>query len=638
MSGVVIALVDDTPDDRALAERALRQEFPAAEFLHVRSQEELDATIERSRLDLVVTDYHLQWGDGLQVYQAIKLRQRDCVVILFTGTGNERLAVEAMRGGIDDYVIKSPKHYVRLAAAARAALRRAAERRQHSEVLRQFADAVGVVIFLGSPQGDKIEYVSPAFETIWGRPRQALLDRAEVWIEALHPEDRAAVLEAVQQGALYEQPELVFRILRPDGEVRWIRSRSFPIYDEDGAIARGASIAEDITAQKDSEVEAERRAEKLKTAQQLEALGRLAGGVAHDFNNLLTVLRSSAEFLADATEKGDPRHRDINNIQHAALRAAELTEQLLAFSSRKPIETRVMDLSRCVSRVLPLVRRLIGTDVQLEFEGAAAAAWVRIDTSQFDQIVLNLASNARDAMPRGGRLTFQLDASDVGAAEAEPLHIHPGPHARLRVSDTGEGMSPDTLQRVFEPFFTTKAPGKGTGLGLSTVFGIVRQFGGDLRVESVLGQGSTFTIYLPTAAAESEAPATESPAASDGGGRILLVEDDEMVRRIAVRALERAGYVTVAVAGPYAALERLASSETFDLLLTDVVMPELGGGELVRRARKLRPKLRVLFMSGYASPELMASGQLEGDENMLGKPFTPAELVEAVREAIDEAV
>ena len=380
----------------------------------------------------------------------------------------------------------------------------------------------------------------------------------------------------------------------------------------------------------------ERRAleERLAQAEKMEAIGRLAGGVAHDFNNLITVISGYTEILLARTELDGREH--LAEIRHAADQAAALTRQLLAFSRRQVLHPRVVDVNEIVAGMEPMVRRIIGRDVTVAVRLATGPKTVKADRSQLERVILNLAANARDAMPTGGRLTIETGAVDFDdefvAARGEGTA---GPNVMLSVSDTGVGMSDDIQRQAFEPFFTTKEPGAGTGLGLATVFGVVKQSGGSIYVYSEPGRGTTFKVYLPATAPapeEAEAPAAE-PAAALGSETIMLVEDDASVRTLVQVMLESKGYRVLVADGPHEA-ERLCTSSV-DLLLTDVIMPEVNGRSLAERLTTAAPAMRVLFMSGYSDDAVFRHGELSPDAAFIEKPFSDRALARKVREVLD---
>jgi len=426
---------------------------------------------------------------------------------------------------------------------------------------------------------------------------------------------------------------------RRDGEARllawWCRS----LTDSQGNVKGALSSGRDITEIRRAEAERRRLEEQLQVSQKMEAIGSLAGGVAHDFNNLLCVLLSYTEFALRAVRQGDPMREDLLAVKRAGERAATLTRQLLAFSRKQVLQPVPLILNDVASAMERMLRRILGEDIDYVQALAPDLGVVRADQGQIEQVFMNLVVNARDAMPEGGQLTIATSNVEIDedfAEFEEPVRM--GPYVQLAVTDTGSGIDEQTKARIFEPFFTTKEKGKGTGLGLSTVHGIVRQSGGCISVESELGKGTTFRIYLPR---EQEAAATlaKEPAAerqSKGNETILLVEDEEELRRVAHRALEAEGYSVLSAADGE---EALGISEQYagdiQLLLTDVVMPRMGGRVLAQKLAKQRPALAVLFISGYTDDAMLYHGVLEAGIHLLGKPFTSTGLTQKVREVLD---
>jgi two-component system cell cycle sensor histidine kinase/response regulator CckA len=379
--------------------------------------------------------------------------------------------------------------------------------------------------------------------------------------------------------------------------------------------------------------------QRLRHAQRLEAVGRLAGGIAHDFNNLLTVILGFSEFLIEDLPPEQKAHRDASEIRLAAQRASRLTKQLLAFSRQQVLERLVIDLVQAIGVMQPMIERLIGEDIQFSFEHADPPQLVLIDPGQFEQVVMNLAINARDAMPAGGRLTLFLDRARLDAAHAAELEIPAGEYVMFAVSDSGAGMDAETLEHLFEPFFTTKAPGSGTGLGLSTVFGIVHQSGGAIEVNSVVSQGSTFRAYFPlstaTAAEREPQPGPGPAATAERPSTILLAEDEEGVRAFLEMALKRAGHHVISSETGTSAVEiGLKSSDPIDLLIADVVMPGLSGPEAAEKLRQKHPHMRSLFLSGYATHAALPEHVTSDAGVFLQKPFTIEVLLAKVRERL----
>jgi len=373
---------------------------------------------------------------------------------------------------------------------------------------------------------------------------------------------------------------------------------------------------------------------RLRHAQRMEAVGRLAGGIAHDFNNVLTVILGFSEFLIEELPENEPTHRDASEIRTAAQSATRLTKQLLAFSRQQVLERRIIDLVGAVTEMGPMIERLIGEDVQFSFTHADPPQLVLIDPGQFEQIVMNLAINARDAMPGGGKLTLFLDRVRVDVLQAAELEISPGHYVSLAVTDTGHGIDADTLEHIFEPFFTTKAPGNGTGLGLSTVFGIVHQSGGAIEVNSVVKQGTTFRIFFPLSAAAvaDREPVPVKTVSRQRASTILLAEDEQGVRAFLEMALTRAGHRVISTgSGPEALDVASRSLEPIDLLIADVVMPGLSGPEVADELRRRHPGLRALFLSGYASHSALPDRIANDPGAFLQKPFTIEALLSKVQ-------
>jgi len=396
---------------------------------------------------------------------------------------------------------------------------------------------------------------------------------------------------------------------------------------------------EELVAERTVNLEESRH--QLRQAQKMEAVGRLAGGIAHDFNNLLTVIRGYSRLLLDrASASGHEFRGGLERIDDAADRAASLTSQLLAFSRRQVLQPKVFNLNALVQNLEKMLRRLINEDIEMRTVLAANLGSVRADRSQIEQVIMNLVVNARDAMPRGGKLTVETSNVYLGEEYARSHQtVQPGNYVLLAVSDTGGGIDPENLARIFEPFFTTKEIGKGTGLGLSMVYGIIKQSGGNIWVYSEPGRGTSFKIYLPLVNTPVEQSSVEHQASgSRGVETILLAEDDEQVRELASEALSASGYSVLVAETPQAAISicRIHSGH-IDLLLTDVVMPGIGGRDLATHVTAIRPDLKVLYMSGYTPQAILHHGELEADTFFIQKPFTPSSLSAKVREALDHA-
>ncbi|MGH3103067.1 MAG: ATP-binding protein [Gaiellaceae bacterium] len=471
----------------------------------------------------------------------------------------------------------------------------------------------------------KTSYISPQIEPMLGYPARLWLDTPEFFADLIHPDDRDRVLAEVADWRESGRPfRSEYRLLAGDGRPVWVLDETVLVRDEDGRSMFRHGFFLDVTAQKEAEHEQARLEEELRQSQKMESVGRLAGGVAHDFNNLLMAISGYGDLaLARLGPDAGALRANLEGIKQAAERATSLTRQLLAFSRKQILQPKVLDLNGVVAGMDGLLRRLIGEDVEVVTVFDPAVGRVEADPGQLEQVLVNLAINARDAMPGGGTLTIET-------ASAPPGRV------LLSVSDTGSGIDPETKKRIFEPFFTTKDMGKGTGLGLSTVYGIVAQSGGSIEVESTPGAGATFRVYLPVVEQAPEQGDGADGGAEGGSGTILLVEDEDIVRNLIIEILERYGYTVLAAAGPEQGLEigeRYGAS--IDLLLTDVVMPKMSGRELAQRLLAARPSARLIYMSGYTDGALLEHGVLADGTMFLQKPFSSEELARKVREVLE---
>jgi signal transduction histidine kinase/ActR/RegA family two-component response regulator len=475
-----------------------------------------------------------------------------------------------------------------------------------------------------------------------GYSREDLAQGALRWADLTPPEFRHLSARAVEQlQASGVAPPWETESLRKDG-TRIPTLVGVAMLEYPKCIA----ITADLTARRQAEAELGRveaalrqSEEQLRQAQKMEAVGRLAGGVAHDFNNVLSVILSYGELIIGDLQPADPLRADIEEIRKAASRAAGLTHQLLMFSRQRIVESKVIDLHEVLTGMDKMLQRILGEDVDLVCTAPKSVGRVKVNPSHIEQVILNLVVNARDAMPTGGKLTIESGNVVLDEAYARAhVPIKPGPYVMLAVSDTGVGMDRETQARIFEPFFTTKETGKGTGLGLSTVFGIVQQSGGSIWVYSEPGRGTTFKVYLPRVDAELDSLRRPiAPTTLHGTETILLVEDEEQVRALVLNILRRQGYrVICAQHAGEAMLLSEQHPETIDLLLTDVVMPQMSGPELAKRLLAKRPSMKVLCMSGYTDDSIVRHGVLESGVAFLQKPLTPTALAGKIREVLDE--
>jgi PAS domain S-box-containing protein len=468
---------------------------------------------------------------------------------------------------------------------------------------------------------------NPAAERMFGWSGAEVLDQV---LPVVPEAERTELLDRIRGGEPLLSVER--QRLRKDGSTIEVTLWTAPLYDPAGEVSGVTGIYADVTQSKLLE-------EQFRQAQKMEAVGRLAGGIAHDFNNILTVITGYGEMVAERIASDPPMLEEVQEILKAADHATVLTRQLLIFSRRHVVKQEALDLNTVVAKLERMLRRIIGEDVELVTAPGAGLALVRADTAQVEQVVMNLAVNARDAMPGGGRLTIETANIELGAEYGKGhIGVKEGEYVMLAVSDTGKGIPPEVRSRLFEPFFTTKERGKGTGLGLSTVYGIVKQSGGEIWVYSELGKGTTFKIYLPQVLDDERRPAqvAEPSPVEHGEETLLLAEDEPGVRALARDVLRQHGYqVLEAMDVPDALRICREHPERIDLLLTDVVMPVMSGRELAERVAEIRPEIKVLYMSGYTDNIVVSHGVTSIDKEFLQKPFTPRSLARKVRESLD---
>ena len=472
-------------------------------------------------------------------------------------------------------------------------------------------------------------YASPSYRTMLGYDPASLLGSSQ--IDIIHPDDRNIVSEQYQQMVTTGSARLTYRIRHIDSSWRWIEMQVSAIRQQDHHYS--IAVGRDITERKHLEAQ-------LTQSQRLESVGRLAGGVAHDFNNLLTAIMGNTDLARDSLPNDHPARADLDEVTKSSERAAKLTRQLLTFARKQIIEPHVIDLNQLILDMDKLLRRLIGAHIELIVRTAPGLWLVRADHGQIEQIVVNLAVNARDAMPAGGTLTIETGNVQLDHDYAHRhISVSPGRYVMLAISDTGTGMDEETQAQIFEPFFTTKAPGCGTGLGLATSYGIVKQHGGSIWPYSEPGHGSTFKIYLPQVEAPADHFALRDPADDlpRGGEMVLLAEDEPSVRMLAARVLRAQGYTVVEAENGNVALQlaRAWMGTRLDLLITDVVMPYMSGKMLAGHIQTLFPASAVLFISGYTDNAITHHGQLDPGVIFLQKPFSPAALARKVREVLD---
>jgi PAS domain S-box-containing protein len=508
---------------------------------------------------------------------------------------------------------------------------------------RQLAENIREVFYVHDARLQGMAYVSPAFEELWGITAQALYEKPESFLEAVHPEDRARVEESMGRRLQGETTQDEYRIVRPDGSVHWISDRAFPVKDSRGTVRRITGLALDITDAMAAEANLRIAEEKLRQSQKMEAVGRLAGSVAHDFNNLLTAINGYGEVLLSKLDVGDRNRVYVEEIRKAGDRAALVTQQLLAYSRKQAAAPAIMNLNNVVMDLEKMLIRLLGENVRFKVELGADIFRIMADSGQIAQVVMNLVLNARDAMPTGGKLRLSTFNTELSGSESDFfLKPQPGSYACLVIKDSGMGMTPEVKTHLFEPFYTTKEKFQGTGLGLSTVYGIVQQSRGGIRVVTEPDKGTAVYAYFPrndedwtrSEAAKPEGPG-ETAAIAQQGETILVVEDEENVRKLVRHVLTAQGYTVLEASG---AREAMFMHENhtgpIHLLLTDIVMSGKSGREVAKEFMELRPGIRVVYMSGYTDDNDFRKELEKTNAHFLGKPFAPSRLVQKIREAL----
>jgi len=632
-----VLVVEDRAEDAELTVRELRRAELDCETVRVDTAQAFRRALADFRPDIVLADYTVPGFGGMAALEILKTDAPEIPLIVVTGSLDEETAAECIKAGAADYVLKT--NLIRLEPAISGALafsqsqadKHAAEsalrmsERRFRALVEESWDAVALFGSDGS-----ILYGSPATTRLLGYDLSEFVGRNAM--ELIHPDDRAAVLVSLQEAMVAPRArvQVAARVRHKNGSWRYLEGVFTNLLD-DPSVAAIVNNYRDVTDRRILE-------EQVMLSKKMEAIGRLAGGVAHDFNNILTAIGGYTDLLLADLPPDDHRRHDVEEIYQAAQRAAGLTQQLLAFSRRQVLQPKVIDLNALVPEIEKMLRRLIGEDILFATVLHPHLGNVRADPGQIEQVIVNLAVNARDAMPDGGRLTIETRNVELDAEYAvDHPTVKPGRYVMLAVTDSGVGMDEETKSRIFEPFFTTKVRGKGTGLGLATVYGIVQQTGGHIWPYSEPGRGTTMRVYLPRVDAPADAIEHPSDAAPDtlrGNETILVVEDEAPVRAVTRQLLERNGYTVLEAPDGAAALalvDGAAGSRHIDLLLTDVIMPGMSGRELADKLKARRPNVRVLFMSGYTDDAVVRHGMLEPGLAYLEKPFRPPMLLKKVR-------
>ncbi len=739
-------IIDDNPDDRKMAGRELRKEFKDLECREIFSREQFAQALDEGGFDLVITDYQLRWGTGIEVLEAVKTKYPEVPVVMFTGTGSEEIAVEAMKTGLADYILKTSKHMKRLPVAVKSALEKSGYERQVVELetrYRELFETLPVGIFRTTVDGRLIElnpavysifnltdgsqikgipvadfYVNPADRDLFVqrlkkdgvvrnfRTRFRMQDGSEFhaeiharlmedgYIEGVIQDITTLVEAEKERDQLFETLKTLFEhlhegvfLLNEEGRVvlanpvavpclrvlagtevgdvignidgldwkeylispdeRGFREvsvsdgsekRVFQLggrYTEEAEESRGAVfLVREVTEEK-------KREERIQAQERLASIGHLAAGIAHDFNNILTVIIGYAEImLKDPALPGQFRQK-VDAIFQGGTRAAKLVKQILDFSRKSVSQKKPVEMGAFLREFYRFISRTIPEDITLEMDCPPGEYTVEADPTKLQQVLANLVVNAKDALSGGGKIRLGLQTESLESPlSLKTGELTPGRYVVLTVSDTGTGIPSEHIPNIFDPFFTTKEVGKGTGLGLAQVYGIVKQHGGDIDLLTESGRGTTFRIYLPlleSGGSSMKEKQVEDGLPRGGGERILVVEDDETVRELLVTILESMGYSAVDAADGVEGLRRFEEeSGRIDLVITDMIMPEMGGLEFIKRVKDRDSSVRIIVLSGY--PDMEDGGMIaaEGVDRIIGKPVNVRRFAETVQEVLQE--
>ncbi|MFL5625475.1 MAG: response regulator, partial [Ktedonobacteraceae bacterium] len=630
-------IIDDNPADRELVVRKLRKEFVDAEFIELGLPAGIDGVISQGGYDVVLTDYQLNWADGLYILRKVKEHYPDVPVVMFTGTGNEEVAVEGMKSGLSNYVLK--QHLENLPFAIRESLEKAELRKQYDEAIQQLKASeeryrevfeqglTGIFIF--TPTGTILDCNS-AFAHIFGF--SSIAEAMQYNICDLYPdvESCTAFLKRVQREKRLEYYEAEMR--KQNGDTLYVVANVVGDFDAAGNLVEIKSYLFDHTERKKLQ-------EQFLHVQKMESLGQLVSGIAHDFNNMLGGILGHTERSLAKITPDSPLYDNLKHTYDITERAARMTRQLLAFSRRQILEPKDIDVNQVISDLLAFIGKILADRIEFIFTPDPALKAIHADPAQIEQVLMNLSINARDAMPDGGKLI--IETCNVTLDDAFCRH-HPGVQAgeyiRIAITDTGLGIDEKVRAHIFEPFFTTKEPGKGTGLGLAMVHGIVGQHDGYIDVDSKVGKGTTFNLYFPSV---ERAPVSihtdlKVPDQVEGGVEtLLLVEDDPDLRFLMQEVLKEYGYTIIDACDGEEGLQLFKQhTSRIALVIADVVTPKMRGNELYTKIREVNPDARFLFVSGYQANQISHNFVLDEGLNFLPKPFDLDDLAAKVREVL----
>ena len=641
-----VLLVEDVEDDALLILRALRSGGFQPEHKRVETPEAMKSALADGSWDIIISDHSMPKFSGAAALALLRQTGLDVPFIVVSGTIGEETAVAMMKAGAHDYLMKG--HLARLAPAVERELQEAEQHRQRrraeeslresEERFRQLAEHSSEGFWFATVKPEQIAYVSPAMERIWGQPAEKLCGQPRAWVAAIHQEDRPRIIKAFEAWIAGETDRFdqEYRVVRPDGSVRWVQDSGTAVRDGRGHIVRLGGIARDITERKQLEAQFFR-------AQRLESIGALAGGIAHDLNNALAPVLMGVELLKEGLGKED-RISMLDTMQASAQRGAEMVKQILTFARGVSGKPAVLEPKHLVTEIAKMCRDTFPPAIQVKNKVAQNVHRVEGNATQFHQVLLNLCVNARDAMPEGGTLGIEAAniVLDKAIAPGRSAAVS-GPHLLLSVSDTGHGMSPEVLCRIFEPFYTTKGPDQGTGLGLSTVQGIVKAHNGFIEVSSEMGKGTTFKVYLPAilSAGDNEPSQTDmkflTALAAGHGELILAVDDDLAILEMLRETLETYGYRVLTAGNGLEALPLYQKhAGEIAVVITDMMMPVMDGPATIRMLRQMNPQVKIIGVSGLGSESAVITAGKLTVQAFLKKPYPTELLLRKLREVVTE--
>ena len=638
-------MIEDNEGDAFLVKSMLESRAADLPTTLFHSSSLLDAIQQANtnRPDIALIDLHLPDSHGLGTIERFTSVLPNLPFVVLTTEDDPKTGIEVLREGAEDYLLKGELNARTLVRTIRYALTRheAEEKKRHSELLLAEAQQTA---HIGSwewdVQADRITWSHELYR-IYGVKKEDFLASYDGFLQLIHPADVDYVKETIGNSFATLTPfSFDHRIIRPNGEVRWLHGTGKTIAGASGEVIRMFGTAQDITERKNAENLRRELEEQLRHSQKMEAIGRLAGGIAHDFNNILMAISAYCDLISLRLPASGSVQQDLNEIRRAAGRGASLTQQLLAFSRKQVLSSKVLDLNAELAKMNDMVSRLLGDDIDLIMIPGDSICKISIDPNQLEQVLINLTANARSAMPRGGKLIVETSKIVVGPSSEKPYpDCVNGEYVVLTVTDNGCGMDTETVARIFEPFFTTKDIGKGTGLGLATVYGIIKQSHGQISVSSELGSGTSFNIYLPKAD-EDFVEHRDSVAEKEEehlGETILLVDDNSAARAAMVRILEFYGYKVLDARDPIAAIDLCEHFPAeVHVLITDIMMPKMRGPQLARLLKQDRPHMQVLYLSGSTADVAGEEGILEPNSTFLQKPVTKDALLKEIRKLLRE--